>query len=91
MYEHLKFVCAVTLAELFGKEVDEMEWMLSIFPKHYEHPNSETAKKKSVLFIDKPMYLQETKNSEMFEILNKLQFKYLNFVGEQVKNSETYF
>ena len=44
MYEHLKFVCAVTLAELFGKEVDEMEWMLSIFPKHYEHPNSETAK-----------------------------------------------
>ena len=62
LLEHYKYIVANTLGRLFGKEIPEVRWMLDVFPKHYLHPNSSTACKKSLIHVDKPMYLQETKN-----------------------------
>ena len=91
MFEHFQFVVAITLARLFGKEVPGMDWMLSCSPKHYKHPNSETSGRKSLMHLDKPMYLQETKNSEMLKIMENLQLEYLSLVGEQAANREKFF
>lgn len=91
MFEHFQSVTALTLARLFGKEVKGMEWMRSCSPKHYTHPNSNTSSQKSLLHTDKPMYLQETKNSEMLKIMENLQLEYLNLVGEQAEDRERYF
>ena len=62
LFEHYKVVVATTLGRFFGREIPEVEWLLSVFPKHYPHPNSVSACRKSLLHVDKPMYLQETKN-----------------------------
>ena len=62
LFDHFKAVVAITLGRFFGQEIPEVKWLLSVFPKHYSHPNSNTASKKSLLHVDKPMYLQETKN-----------------------------
>ena len=63
MFSHYQFVTAHTLARLFGKEIAGMEWLRSAFQNHYQHPNSETSSNRSLMHVDKPMYLQETKNS----------------------------
>ena len=62
LFDHFKAVVATTLGRFFGQQIPEVKWLLSVFPKHYSHPNSNTASKKSLLHVDKPMYLQETKN-----------------------------
>ena len=43
------------------------------------------------MHVDKPMYLQETKNSDMFKILDNLQLEYLNLIGEQAADKPKYF
>ena len=91
MFEHFQFVTAHTLARLFGKEIPGMEWLRSVFTKHYKHLNSNTASNKSLMHVDKPMYLQETKNSDMFKILDNLQLEYLNLIGEQAADKAKYF
>ena len=58
-YENL---VAAVLGRLLGSEISDLHWMLSVFPKHYKHQNSATASRKSLIHVDKPMYLQETKN-----------------------------
>ena len=68
-----------------------MEWLKAAFPKHYKHLNSETSSRKSLMHVDKPMYLQETKNSDMFKIMNNLQLEYLNLIGEQAVEKAKYF
>lgn len=62
LFDHYQVVVATTLGRFFGEHFREAKWLLSVFPKHYAHPNSNTSCKKSLLHIDKPMYLQETKN-----------------------------
>ena len=62
LFDQYKNVVAATLGRIFGKEIPAAKWMLSVFPKHYLHPNSSTASRKSLIHVDKPMYLQETKN-----------------------------
>ena len=62
LFDHYKERVAGTLGRLFGKEIPKVKWMLDVFPKHYSHPNSGTASRKSLTHVDKPMYLQETKN-----------------------------
>ena len=91
MFKHHQFVTAHTLARLFGKEIKGMEWLRSAFPKHYKHLNSKTASRKSLMHVDKPMYLQETKNSDMFKIMDNLQLEFLNLIGEQAEDKERYF
>ena len=91
IFAHYQYVTALTLGRLFGKEVDGMAWLLSVFPEHYAHQNSLNAAKKAISHVDKPMYAQETKNSDMFLILKSLQLQYLNLIREQVANKEEYF
>ena len=62
LFDHFKNVTAATLGRVFATELPDLRWMLSVFPKHYPHPNSSTASRKSLIHVDKPMYLQETKN-----------------------------
>ena len=90
IFEHYKDVTAVALGQLFGREVKGMEWLLAALPKHHEHPNSNTSSKKSMIFIDKPLYYQETKNSDMMKIMDSLQLKYLRLVGEHVDDRKKY-
>ena len=91
LFAHFQDVTAVTIGRLVGKEVVGMEWLLSVLSNHYKHPNSDTSSLKALIYVDKPMYLQETKNSDMFKIMEKLQLQYLNLVGEQAENKEEYF
>ena len=91
MLEHFEFVTAVTLGELFAKEIDGMQWLSTVLPSHYKHPNSETSRNKSLIHVDKPMYLHETKNSDMFKILDTLQLQYLHLIGEQAQDRDKYF
>ena len=88
LFDHYKYVVAVTLGQLFGKEVDGMSWLLSVLPKHYSHQNSNTAVSKALIHVDEPMYLQETKNSDMFKIMHSLQLRYLNLLIEQAEDME---
>ena len=90
LFEHYQFVTVVALAELLGREVIDMEWLLTAAPKHYKHKDSENARRKSLLFIDKPMYYQETKNSDMFKIMDSLQLKYLKLIGEHAEHEYKY-
>ena len=80
LLEHYKNVVANTLGRLFGDEIPEVRWMLTVFPKHYSHPNSSTAGRKSLIHVDKPMYLQEIKN--------RLVFKQDYFSEIKIKNSD---
>ena len=68
-----------------------MEWLLSVLPHHYSHPNSNTSSLKALLYVDKPMYLHEQKNSDMLRIMEKLQLQYLQLIGEQAEDKEKYF
>ena len=79
LFDHYKSVVAGTLGRLFGEEIPEAKWMLSVFPKHYTHPNSATACKKSLLHVDKPMYLQETKNRYLMLTLFKSRCVFIFF------------
>ena len=90
MFDHFQFVATLTLAQLFGKEKG-LEWMRACSPEHYQHPNASTSAQKSLLHLDKPMYLQETKNSEMLKIMENLQLEYLKLVGEQAEDRGKYF
>ena len=47
MFEHFKLVTAHALGRLFGSEIPGLEWMKSVFPKHYDHPNSHIFQQKS--------------------------------------------
>ena len=91
MFRHFQFLTAHSLGRLLGGEIPGMEWLKSVHPKHYEHLNSSTSSNKSLMHVDKPMYLQETKNSEMFRIMNNLQLEYLNMIGEQADDKVKYF
>ena len=91
LFVHYQYVTALTLGRLFGKEVDGMAWLLSVFPEHYVHPNSPNAANKAIIHVDKPMYAQETKNSDMFRIMKSLQLQYLNLIGEQVAEKDEYY
>jgi hypothetical protein len=90
-FEHFKDVVVFTLARLLGKEIEELSWMLTLFPRHYKHPNSATSDKKSVLFTQKPMNLCETSNSDMCKIMEEIQLQYLKLIGEQSEDKEKYF
>ena len=62
LFEHYKDVAVCTLRRFIASEIPEFGWMASVSPKHYSHPNSSTSSRKSLIHVDKPMYLQETKN-----------------------------
>ena len=91
LFSHFQFVTASTLGRLFGKEVDGMGWLLTVFLEHYVHPNSDNAANKAIIHVEKPMYLQETKNSDMIKIMKSLQMQYLHLIGQQVDDKEEYF
>ena len=84
------YVLCVTLGRLFGKEVNGMEWLLKVFPEHYMHENYDSSWKKALLHVDKPLYFQETKNSDMFKIMKSLQMKKLEHLAEQAPDKELF-
>jgi hypothetical protein len=91
LLDHYQFVTALTLGRLMGKEVSGMQWLLDVFPKHYNHPNRDTAGNKSLIHVSKPLFYQETVNDDMNKIMSSLQLDYLNLVGEQSEQKESYF
>ena len=88
LLDHLNYVTGITLGRLFGAKVEGMEWLLSVLPDHYQHRNYMTAARKSLIHVDKPMYYQETKNSDMFKIMWTLQLQYLHLIAEQTEDRE---
>ena len=62
LFNHYKERVVGSLGRLFGDNIPEAKWMLDVSPKHYSHPTSSPASRKSLIHVDKPMYLQETKN-----------------------------
>ena len=85
--EQLDKVVTITLGRMFAKEIQELKWMLSVLPNHYNSQNK--ILKPSVLLTKKVQYLQETKNSDIVKIVEQEQLDYLRLVGEQAgdKNS----
>ena len=90
LFEHYQAVTAWTLAKLFA-EVPRFSWFLKVFPKHYEHPNSESSSRRSMIFAQKPLNYSENNNQEMIKIMEHLQWLYLNLVGEQSDAKDVYF
>ena len=90
IFEHYKYVTAWTLGRLFGKEVEGFSWLSEVFPKHYKHPNSGNAATKSNIFTQKPLNYSENSNADMIKIMELLQWQYLNLVGEQCADKETF-
>ena len=74
------------MGRLFGEEVDGFKWLMSELPKHHKHPNYDTAPYKSLIHVDKPMCYQETKNADMFMIMDSLQRKHLGFLLKQASD-----
>ena len=91
LLEHYKYVTAWTLGRLFGEEVEGFSWLKQVFPKHYQHPNSGTSSRKSTIFVQKPLNYSENSNNDMIKIMESLQWKYLNLVGEQSNDKEAFF
>ena len=90
LLNHYQFVTALTLGRMLAKEVPGMQWLLEVFPKHYNHPNRHTAGNKSLLHVSKPLYYQETVNDDMTKIMSSLQLEYLVLVGEQADQKDLY-
>ena len=90
LLNHYQFVIALTLGRMLAKEVPGMQWLLEVFPKHYNHPNRHTAGNKSLLHVSKPLYYQETVNDDMNKIMSSLQLEYLVLVGEQADQKDLY-
>ena len=90
LLDHYNFVTVLTLGRFLGKEVPGWQWLLEVLPKHYDHPNSDTAGNKSLLHVSKPLYYQETVNDDMNKIMSSLQLEYLTLVGEQAANKVFY-
>ena len=91
LFSHYQYVTAWTLGRIFAEAVNGFSWLKRVFPKHYKHPNSETSKKKSTIFTQKPLNYSENNNSDMIKIMEHLQRMYLNLVGEQVEQKDRYF
>ena len=90
LFDHYNYVVAWTLGRIIGDEVDDFCWMKRVFPKHYTHPNSDTASQKSSLFTQKPLNFCENNNRDMIQILEILQKQYLHLVAEQVSDKEAF-
>ena len=88
LFDHFKYVTAWTLSRIFGERVPGFSWLLQVFPKHYRHPNSDNAATKSHIFTQKPLNYSENSNADMIRIMEMLQRQYLNYVGEQLEESE---
>ena len=43
-----------------------------------------------LLHVDKPLYYQETKNSDMFKIMKSLQLQYLHFLLQQADDKDKF-
>ena len=91
LLDHYKFVTTVTLGRFLGKEIPGLGWMLEVLPRHYHHPNRDTAGNKSLIHVSKPLYYQETVNDDMMKIMSALQLEYLTLVGQQAEDKEGYF
>ena len=80
--DQLDKVVTITLGRLFAQELadkfPELKWMLTTLPNHYNSDNN--VLKPSVLLTKKPMYYQETKNTDMVKIVEQEQLDYLRLV-----------
>ena len=90
LFVHYKYVVANTIGRLLGKEVEGFSWLCQVFPKHYKHPNSDSASTKSMIFTQKPLNYSENCNADMIKIMDLLQWQYLQLVGEQCEDKEAY-
>lgn len=90
LFEHYKFITVLTLGRLLGKEIPGLSWLLEVFPKHYDHPNRDTAGNKSLIHVSKPLYYQETVNDDMHKIMSSLQLEYLILAAEQATHKDVY-
>ena len=63
LFEHYKYVTAWVLGKLLGEEVEGFAWLKSVFPTHYEHPNSGSSARKSTVFTQKPMNFRNAINT----------------------------
>ena len=65
LFEHYKYVTAWTLGKLLGEEVEGFAWLKSVFPTHYEHPNSGSSARKSTVFTQKPLNFRDAINTNL--------------------------
>ena len=86
--EQIDKVVAITLGRIFAREIPELKWMLKLLPNHYNSQGR--ILKPSVLLTKKPLYLQETKNTDIVKIVQQEQLDFLRLVGEQVLDKDAF-
>ena len=90
LLEHLKKVVAISVGRILADRVPGARFLKNLLKNHYEHPNSDLERKNAVIFVKKPQYLHEMKNSEMIEICRNLQLEFLELTAEHVANKESF-
>lgn len=88
--KHFEDVVTVTLGRIIGEALPEFRWMLKVLPNHHNHPHSETSSTKSEIHTLKPLYLQETKNKDMVEIVVSQQNHFLEIVGKHCDDEQKF-
>ena len=81
---HFKFVVKTVLAVDICKSIESLKWVSNHFERHHKHRYSETASSRSVLHIDPPMPYDEKKTTDMTQILQQLQDRYLNLMVQHI-------
>ena len=79
---HFDNVVTVTIGKIIAEALPEFKWLFKSLPRHHEHPHSNTSCNRSEIHTLKPLYLQESKNRDMIDIVVSLQNNFLDIVSE---------
>ena len=86
--KHLKDQLEKVVATSVGREivsrVPGAQFLNKLLKNHHDHPTSKLDRKPAVLFVKKPQYLSEMKNTDMIKICQKLQLDFLELTAENV-------
>ena len=89
LFDEYKNVVAATLGRMFGKEIPAVKWMLSVFPKHYLHPNSSTASRKSLIHVGQCIFRRlKTGKFSKLHCSREKSFK-IDFLNDSLRELES--
>ena len=86
--KHFLFVVETVLANEICSNVEGLQWISELYPKHHEHQHSKTASSRSAIHVEPPKPLDEKKIQDMTVLLDQFVNKYLTLLAERLPDDE---
>ena len=90
LLNQLEKVVATSVGREIASRVPGAQFLNKALKNHHDHPTSKLDRNPAILFVKKPQYLSEMKNTDMIKICQKLQLDFLELTAEHVLDKEAF-